>query len=200
MQKFAFAFVLTGLLLSGIAAIAQTPQSVSPERAASSAVNKSTKPVAVPKATKPAWTDLKPEQQAALAPLQAEWPKISETQKRKWLEVSKNFGKLQPDEQTKLHGRMREWVALSPQQRAAARLNFSAAKTLTPEEKQKQWQAYQALSPADKQKLAAKAKDSTPNSAALANQSQNKTLPVSKLQPAAAIAPAVTPAATTTAK
>jgi ADP-heptose:LPS heptosyltransferase len=156
---------------------------------------KPAKPAVAHKVAGSAWADLTPDQQTALAPLQAEWSKINETQKRKWLELSKNFGKLQPDEQAKVHSRMKDWVALSPQQRAQARLNFSAAKTLSPEEKQKQWQAYQALSPADKQQLAAKAKDNTPNSAALANKSQNKTLPVSKLQTLPASTPSA-PAAT----
>lgn len=135
-----------------------------------------------------------PEQKLALTPLQAEWANISETQKRKWLEVSKNFDKLRPHERAKLHSRMKEWVTLSPEQRAQARLNFSTAKTLSPEEKQKQWKAYQALSPADKQKLAANAKDNTPNTAALANKPQNKTLPISKLQPTTAASAASTSA------
>jgi hypothetical protein len=56
---------------------------------------------------------------------------------------------------------MNEWVALSPQQRAEARLNFAKtkelSKQLTPEEKKAKWQTYQALSPEEKQKLAAKA-------------------------------------------
>ena len=46
-------------------------------------------------------------------------------------------------------------------QRAAARLNFAKAKELskelTPEEKKAKWQTYQALSPEEKAKLAAKA-------------------------------------------
>ena len=147
---------------------------------------------AAPKVTQPVWADLRPEQQSALAPLQTEWHKLSEARKQKWLEISNNFGKLQPEEQSKLHSRMKEWVTLSPQQRAQARLNFSTAKTLTPAEKQKQWEAYQALSPAEKQKLAAKA--NTPNSAALANKPQNKTLPISKLQPSPAVNPSPAPA------
>jgi hypothetical protein len=56
---------------------------------------------------------------------------------------------------------MNEWVTLSPQQRAQARLNFARtkelSKQLTPEEKKAKWQTYQALSPEEKQKLAAKA-------------------------------------------
>jgi hypothetical protein len=60
-----------------------------------------------------------------------------------------------------MHSRMNEWVTLSPQQRAQARLNFARtkelSKQLTPEEKKAKWETYQALSPEEKQKLAAKA-------------------------------------------
>jgi hypothetical protein len=49
---------------------------------------------------------------------------------------------------------MREWAALSPQQRTLARLNFADAKQLSLEEKRSKWEAYQALSPEAKQKLA----------------------------------------------
>ena len=59
-----------------------------------------------------------------------------------------------------MHSRMVEWVAMSPQQRAAARLNFAKtkelSKELTPDEKKAKWQTYQALSPEEKAKLAAK--------------------------------------------
>lgn len=148
------------------------------------------------KATKPTWVDLKPEQQAALAPLQTEWLKLSEVQKRKWLEVSKNYSKLNVDDQTKLHTRMTDWVRLSPEQRAQARLNFSVAKTLSPEEKQKQWEAYQALSPDAKTQLQAKAKANTPNSAALATKPQNKVLPAKSSAVPIPAPPAATPAPT----
>ena len=60
-----------------------------------------------------------------------------------------------------MHGRMNEWVALSPAQRAQARLNFAKTKELsqqlTAEEKLSKWQAYQALSPSEKETLASKA-------------------------------------------
>ena len=84
---------------------------------------------------------------------------MSEPQKRKWLEISKNYSALTPQGQATLNSRMNEWVALSPQQRAQARLNFGKTKELsrqlTPEEKKAKWEAYQALSPEEKQKLAA---------------------------------------------
>jgi hypothetical protein len=61
-----------------------------------------------------------------------------------------------------MHDRMRDWVALSPQERAQARLNFAktaeVARELSAAEKLAKWQAYQALSPEQKQKLAEQAK------------------------------------------
>lgn len=112
-------------------------------------------------ASKPTWAELTPMQQQALAPLASSWNTISEQQKRKWLEISKNYPSLPPEGQANLHSRMNEWVTLSPQQRAQARLNFGKtkelSKQLTPEEKKAKWETYQALSPEEKQKLAAKA-------------------------------------------
>ena len=112
-------------------------------------------------ASKPFWSELAPMQQQALKPLAVSWNTISEAQKRKWLEISKNYPTLSPADQTTLHSRMNEWVALSPQQRAEARLNFATTKELstqlTPEEKRAKWQTYQALSPEEKQQLASKA-------------------------------------------
>ncbi len=164
-------------LFSYLAAFLVCASAWGAETAPTPAKTPPSKAVKPSKVTKPMWADLKPEQHVALAPLQTEWLKMSEPQKRKWLEVSKNYSKLSVDDQTKLHTRMTDWVHLSPEQRAQARLNFSVAKTLSPEEKQKQWEAYQALSPDEKTKLQAKAKANTPNSAALAAKPQNKVLP-----------------------
>ena len=182
MRSARFFSYLTAFLMCASAWGAETaPTPATPTSAA--------KAVKISKITKPLWSELKHEQQAALAPLQTEWLKMSETQKRKWLEISKNYGKLSVDDQTKLHTRMKDWVRLSPEQRAQARLNFSVAKTLTPEEKQKQWETYQALSPDEKTKLQAKAKANTPNSSAIAAKPQNKTLPG---KPSSAPVPATT--------
>lgn len=110
----------------------------------------------------PSWAGLTPLQQQALAPLASSWnASMSEAQKRKWLEISRNYSALSPEDQATLNSRMNDWVSLSPQQRAQARLNFGKTKELsrqlTPEEKKAKWEAYQALSPEEKQKLAAKA-------------------------------------------
>lgn len=148
---------LSGLLLASVSGFAQAPKPLS---AASTSLTPKGSPTSVA-VSGPAWTELTPEQQQALAPLASSWNTISEPQKRKWLEISRNYRTLTPESQVKLNSRMSEWVALSPQQRAQARLNFGKTKELsrqlTPEEKKAKWEAYQALSPEEKQKLAAKA-------------------------------------------
>lgn len=104
---------------------------------------------------RPLWLDLSESQQQALAPLAQLWPTMAEPHKRKWLALSQNFSQLSTDEQSTLQSRMREWAALSPQQRTIARLNFAGAQQLPQEDKKAKWEAYQALSPEAKQKLAA---------------------------------------------
>ncbi len=137
-------------------------QSVRPAANASAAI----KPPAViapakPVVSKPVWAELTVQQQIALRPLSPGWDTINEAQKRKWLEISKGYPSLTPEGQSIMHSRMTEWVRLSAQQRAQARLNFAKTRELsnqlTPEEKQAKWQTYQALSAEEKQKLAAKA-------------------------------------------
>jgi len=114
-----------------------------------------------PVTSKPVWAELTVQQQIALRPLSPGWDTINEAQKRKWLEISKGYPSLTPEGQSIMHSRMTEWVGLSAQQRAQARLNFAKtkelSKELTPEEKQAKWQTYQALSAEEKQKLAARA-------------------------------------------
>ena len=148
---------LSGLLLASTSGFAQAPKPFS--AVSTSLVPKGAQTPVAPSG--PAWKELTPEQQQALGPLASSWNTISEPQKRKWLEISRNYRTLTPENQAKLNSRMSEWVALSPQQRAQARLNFGKTKELseqlTPEEKKAKWEAYQALSPEEKQKLAAKA-------------------------------------------
>jgi hypothetical protein len=116
--------------------------------------------------TRPQWNELTATQQQALAPLAVGWPTLSEAQKRKWLAMSVNFERLAPEERAKLHSRMADWVALSPHQRTQARLNFGETKSLAADDKQAKWEAYQALSPEEKKRLAAGAQVRTPQTAA----------------------------------
>jgi hypothetical protein len=102
----------------------------------------------------PAWSELSTPQQQALKPLAKLWPTMTAAHKRKWLAVSQNFVQLSDQEQITIQSRMQEWAALSPQQRSAARLNFAGAQQLPTEDKRAKWEAYQALSAEEKQKLA----------------------------------------------
>jgi hypothetical protein len=108
-----------------------------------------------PKETSSGWQNLSEAQKKALQPLAPHWAQISPAQKNKWLAISTNFDKLSSKEQLVLHERMADWAALSPQQRALARLSFNETKNLGADEKKSQWEAYQALSSDDKKKLAA---------------------------------------------
>jgi hypothetical protein len=59
---------------------------------------------------------------------------MSELQKEKWLEIGKRYAKMKPEEQQRLHERMRDWVKLTPAERSAARTNYARAKKLDAEE------------------------------------------------------------------
>ena len=137
--------------------------------------------------TSPLWRELSPGQQQALAPLSSHWDTLSEPQKRKWIALSANFPKMSGEEQDKLHSRMTEWVSLSPQQRTVARLNYGTAQKLSPGDKKAKWEAYQALSPEEKKKLAAKAAKPPGTAAALKPVPQEKlaTVPKPRPEPAA---------------
>lgn len=145
--------LLAGLCLAapGLRAQPASP-AAAPARPAASAATSAVARTAV---SRPTWSELTPAQREALQPLAGNWHSLSEGHKRKWIALSRNYPKLPPAEQAKLHSRMTEWSALSPQQRSQARLNFAEAKQLSPAEKKAKWEAYQALSEEEKKRLAA---------------------------------------------
>jgi hypothetical protein len=106
---------------------------------------------------KPTWNELNPQQQQSLAPLAGTWRTLSEAHKRKWLALSKNYHSMPPAEQARLHSRMGEWANLSPQQRTIARMNYAATQAVPANDKKAKWEAYQALPPEEKRKLASRA-------------------------------------------
>jgi hypothetical protein len=99
------------------------------------------------------WQSLNKRQKQALAPLAEEWHELTTQQRQKWLALSKNFFQLTDEEQLTLHSRMREWAALSPRQRSQARFHFNTMQSLSAQDKRAQWEAYQALSEQEKNKL-----------------------------------------------
>lgn len=139
--------ILTALSLSASCALAQPSA-----KAATASAN------IVATATRPTWQELTPAQQNSLKPLAGSWGTLGEGQKRKWIAIAANYPTLNAAEQVKLHSRMTEWISLSQQQRTQARLNFAQSKELTPDQKAATWEAYQALSAEEKEKLAIAAK------------------------------------------
>lgn len=124
----------------------------------------------------PDWAALTLPQRQALAPLEREWPGIDAQRKSKWLEVAARFPAMPEGERARLQDRMADWARLTPAERSSARLQFQETRRLGPDDRQAQWEAYQAL-PEDQRK-------------ALAQQSK----------PAARTAAASKPGADTTAK
>ena len=144
-----------------------------------SAANPPARSSAAP-ASNSSWQSLQSSQKKALAPLAPHWAQISPAQRNKWLAMSNNFDNLSNKEQAILHERMAEWSSLSPRQRAQARLNFNQTKTLDADAKKTQWEAYQALSPEDKKKLAAQQTTGIRGAATASKAaSPNKVIPLS---------------------
>lgn len=204
-QSVWYALLLVSFLSFSAACLAQVSQPAAP---ASAVINGKLPAASQTKAamlSKPSWAALTPTQQQSLKPLAPNWNSLSEAQKRKWLEISKNYQSLPPEDQATMHSRMNEWVALSPQQRAEARLNFATtkelSKQLTPDEKKAKWQTYQALSPEEKQKLAATA-PTRPVGAATAvvpvSPKKLAAVPPHGKKPDGKVAPETTSSATTT--
>jgi hypothetical protein len=105
----------------------------------------------------PRWKDLTPAQRAALTPLEREWAGIDAPSKQKWIEMSRQFSKMAPDERARVQARMADWAVLTPAERGRARLNFEEAKQLPAQDRQARWKAYQALDPEQRRQLAARA-------------------------------------------
>jgi len=103
---------------------------------------------------KPAWNELTPAQQQALAPLANEWNKMEPARREKWLAISAKYAAMSAPEQARLQERMRDWIKLTPVQRRAVRENYTRAKKLDAEKKSAQWKQYQQLSDEQKKKLA----------------------------------------------
>lgn len=134
---------------------AQAAPSSTPTLANANANADGTAQKSLPPAVSTAWQQLNPRQKQALAPLGAQWGALTGQQQNKWLAISQNFTQLSVPEQITMHARMADWVALSPQQRNLARLNFNTIQKLPKEDKKAQWEAYQALSAEEKSLLSA---------------------------------------------
>jgi hypothetical protein len=160
------------VLVAGSMAWAQTGKSLAPNPSTPNAL------VTEVSFLEPQWNELNPGQQRILQPLAGKWNDLPSERKSKWLALAQRYPTLPPEGQAKLQSRMSEWAALKPRDRERARLNYAETKKLSPHERNADWEAYQALSPEEKRRLAAKAA-AKPTSAALAV----KPLPESQLTP-----------------
>lgn len=144
---------------------------------------------------KPSWGELSSTQQAALMPLAAEWDKIEGLRRQKWLEVANHYASMKPDEQQRVHERMRDWIKLTPEQRRLVRENYARSKKIEPGKKSEQWEEYQQLPEDQKKKLAAEAATKRPL-ANLPPPSQGKIKTIAPIKSGAALPiPAAPPAA-----
>ena len=84
---------------------------------------------------------------------------------------------MNPDEQQRVHERMREWIRLTPEQRKLARSNYIQSKTIAPNEKSATWESYKQLPDDQKQKLAAQATHKPLTNLPPAKAPQNATAP-----------------------
>lgn len=105
----------------------------------------------------PMWKDLSAPQKSALLPLAGEWDRMDKLRKQKWLDIGNRFASMNPDEQSRVHERMREWLTLTPEQRKLARENYASTKKIDKTNKSAQWEQYQQLPEEEKKKLAADA-------------------------------------------
>jgi hypothetical protein len=106
--------------------------------------------------TGPAWAELTPPQQQALAPLRNYWPTMDSRHKAKWLVVAQRFPAMSVAEQQRMQTRMAGWAAMTPAERGRARQNFQELRKLHPKDRQAVWEAYRALPEEQRRKLAQK--------------------------------------------
>lgn len=140
---------------SGLAIIALSASLVAGHALAQSPAAAPAAPAAT--AAKPLWNELTAAQKAALEPLAAEWDTMDSARKATWLEIGNRFSAMKPDEQQRVHERMREWLQLTPEQRRLARENYAQAKKIDKSQKSAKWDEYQQLPEEEKKKLAAAA-------------------------------------------
>ncbi|MES3026206.1 MAG: DUF3106 domain-containing protein [Pseudomonadota bacterium] len=121
------------------------------------AAAKASTPLLVPITPAKTWKQLTPAQRLALQPLAAQWDRMEGARREKWLGIANRFANMTPDEQRRVHERMRVWSTLSPEERRVARENYTRSKQIAPNSKSEKWEQYQQLPEEEKKKLAAAA-------------------------------------------
>jgi hypothetical protein len=103
----------------------------------------------------PKWAELSAFQQETLAPLQGAWNALPAAKKRSWLALTEKMPAMNPADRAAAQQRIREWAALSPEQRRMARDNYRLAKSLDRDERLATWESYQQMTPEQRSVLRA---------------------------------------------
>ncbi|MBL8345159.1 MAG: DUF3106 domain-containing protein [Rubrivivax sp.] len=122
-------------------------------------------PAPVASVSGPAWSALTATQQQALAPLRPTWDANDAPRKLKWIEVADRFPGMPAAERRRVQERMAAWAAMTPSERARARVQFQETRGIGAEERQARWQAYQSLPEDERKRLALAAKKVPPPAA-----------------------------------
>ncbi len=93
----------------------------------------------------PLWSDLSSQQRSVLEPFGAQWNTWSSQEKRVWISLAEKFAKYTPAQQAKAKQRVKDWAALTPEQRRLARSNYRLAKKLPTSELATQTRRYEGM-------------------------------------------------------
>ncbi len=122
------------------------------------------KPSALQTLVEPLWTDLTPQQRSVLEPFGAQWNTWSAQEKRVWVSLANKFPQYTPAEKAKAKQRIKDWAALTPEQRRLARSNYRLANKLPKAELADTTKRYEGMT--QEQRTVLRENGSTSNTAA----------------------------------
>lgn len=197
LKKTAFTASTAALFCTALMATAnaQAPPPAMPTPAPTAVAQAPAKPLAKPKPLdKPLWTSLTPSQKIALAPIADEWDQADSVRKLKWLEIANRFASMKPDEQVRVHARMRDLFKMTPEERRVVRENYTRAKKIGPTQKSEEWEKYQQLPEEKKKQLAdeaasERAKKHVANLPSASQSSVKTVAPIKRTPPVGGCAP-----------
>ena len=180
------AFAVAAAALCGVLMVPASAQTGAP-----AAVPAKPAPAQITQKTldKPLWSSLSRAQQSALAPIADEWDQADGVRKQKWLDIANRFASMTPDEQVRVHARMRDLFKMTPEERRVVRENYTRAKKIDPSQKSEEWEKYQQLPEEKKKQLAdeaasARAKTQVANLPSPAQSSVKTVAPIKRVTPA----------------
>lgn len=134
----------------------------------------------------PSWSMLTPQQKTTLTPLSANWDKMDNIARKKWLGIAERYPVMKPDEQQRMQERMREWSSLTPEQRAKVRTTYKDFNQLPAAQKQlvkQKWEAYSSLPTEEKQRVREQGKSAKLLEAPAADASLPTANPITEASP-----------------